>query len=322
MKVNRKMQQKIAELVNAEQWEKAANLVVPVLRENIFKISAPKIIKGEHTETFVSTISDMHIGMINKCPLTGEETYNEKIRQQELVYLRDSVYAIKSLLEQTYSLNEIVIPILGDIVTNDRIFEGQKFEISCGVGEQIWIAVRDLTYYLGEMKKRFNKVKVVGLIGNHGRTTPDRQMEPVTNNFEYHLYRILQTIFEKDKQVEIIVPETATHTIEIRGHKYCLSHGDKIRGTSRVGLERAIKDILVALPEGFDVYVLGHLHRCESMDINENSMVLVNGCWIRRDAYGYDMFRQFSKPRQWAFGVSNKRSVTFSYRVDLQQPLK
>jgi len=322
MRSNKRLSKKVVELVNSEQWERAASKVVPILRKNIFDISTPKIIKQSHEEEAVLLLSDIHTGMINRHPLTGEVTYNDEIRSKEYVYLRDSISSVKGLLDKSFNMRNLHIFCLGDIVTNDRIFEGQKFEISCGIGEQIWVAVRDLTNFIGEMKKLFITVHFEGVIGNHGRTFPDYQTEPVQNNFEYHLYRILQMVFANDKRVKITVPETATHSVDIRGHKYYMSHGNNIRGLSRNALERSVKDILVALPEGFDIYTIGHLHRCENMDLNENSMLLINGCWIKADCFGYEVFKQFSNPRQWFFGVSDKRPITWWYRLGLQAPEK
>lgn len=295
-----------------------------LIKDNLFEVPCEVRYskKTSHSEEAVLLLSDMHVGMINKSPLNGRETYNENVRRKEFQYLRNSVFNIHALLNKSFKLDTLHIFLLGDLITNDRIFEGQKFEISSCVGNQMWIAIADITNFINEMKKRFAKINIVGVVGNHSRSV-DRASteEPVENNFEYHIYKVLELVFKSDPRVNIIVPSTRIFTYEIFGHRYMLSHGDNFRGLTRNYMERAAKDILVALPKDFDVYTMGHFHRCESIDLSERSVLLVNGSFIPQDAYGFKMFKQLSTPRQWLFGVSRKRPLTFWYRVSLLSPI-
>ena len=296
---------------------------------NLFKAKPYKQCwTGPIQEEAVLVLSDIHAGMINSIydPNTHREmeTYNEKIRQKEQIYLRDSVFQISDLFSKSYKIKKLHIFMLGDMVTNDRIFTGQTFEIEQPVGIQIWSMVRDLTHLIEEMKEKFEEIDVIGVVGNHGRTTDKYQEEPVENNFEYHLYKIIQQVFINDPRVKVTVPNTRFFSTEIMGHTYYMSHGDSMRGVTRNSIDKAMREMLTALipdlPQGFDVYLMGHFHKSEKMDLNEKSTLLINGCWIPRDCYGFKMFRQYSKPGQWLFGVGKQRSITWSFNLDFGNP--
>lgn len=297
------------------------------LKRNIFKENPyPGISKAVREEESVLILSDMHTGMENSIydPNTQTKvvTFNEEIRQKEMAYLRDSVFEIHDILSGAYRMRVLNIFILGDMITNDRIFAGQSFEIDRPCGKQVWDTVRDLAYFISTMKMKYDKIKVIGVVGNHGRSNPTMYDEPVENNFEWTMYKILQESFRGDTRVTVEVPNTKFYSTEIYGHTYYMSHGDNLRGFSRSAVDKAAKDLLTTLmldlPAGFDVYSIGHFHASEKMDVNEKSSVLVNGSWIPRDEYGYRMFRRYSKPQQWFFGVSKNRAITWSYALDLK----
>jgi hypothetical protein len=318
-----------------EQKQEIIDTVAPTLineiRKNIF-LTRPYVnkVKGIREEEAVLVLSDMHTGMVNEIydPASQSKiiTYNEEIRQRELTYLRDSIFEIQTILSKSYNLKRLHILMLGDMITNDRIFEGQKFEIDRPYGKQVWDTVRDLTYFVNQMRTKFNQVHVIGVVGNHGRSNSLFSEEPVENNFEWSLYKIMQEVLSKDPQISVEVPDTRFYSTQILGHSYYMHHGDNLRGFSKTAVERGARDLLTTLipdlPSGFDVYLQGHLHSAEKMDLNERSTMIVNGSFIPRDQYGYKMFRRYSKPQQWFFGVSKGRPITWSYALDLKPSLR
>jgi hypothetical protein len=310
-----------------ELLETFSPLITDTLKDNIFtKRPYIQLKHGLYEEEAVLVLSDMHTGMINEIYDPNSQskviTYNEEIRQKELTYLRDSMFEIQTILSKSYNLRKLHILILGDMITNDRIFDGQKFEIDRPYGKQVWDTVRDLTYFVNQMTTRFPKVHVIGIVGNHGRSNEKYSEEPVENNFEWTLYKIMQESLKKNPNVEMEVPDTRFYSTQIFGHRYYMHHGDNLRGFSKTAVERGARDLLTTLipdlPSGFDVYLMGHLHSAEKMDLNERSTMIVNGSFIPRDQYGYKMFRRYSKPQQWFFGVGKSRPITWSYALDLK----
>ena len=299
-------------------------IIIKTLKQNIFKNQTVPIFsdKTKHNEKAVLVLSDIHCGMVNRIfdRHTDEmkTTYNTKIRQEEMKYLSTSIFKIKKLLYHSFNLNHLIIFNLGDNITNDRIFGGQIFHIDKCVGLQVLEMVTDLSNFIKEMKKFFNKVTMVCMVGNHGRSLGEYKFdEPIENNYEYIMYKIIQKTFENDKTVEIIVPNTHFYIYKIYEHKYFLTHGDILRGFTRNAIERSIKDYVIAHESDFDIFVMGHYHRIDKMTLSEHSIALVNGCWISKDKFGFKIARQYSKPQQWFFGVSKKRAITWDFVIDL-----
>lgn len=305
---------------------------VDILTNNLSKILGKKIFNKPklHTkftdtkkqiEKAVLLLSDIHTGCINKiydkdkgCAV---ETYNKKIRYKEYNVLRDSIFRINDLLKSSYNIEHLTIFLLGDILTNDRIFKGQIWSIDSSVGVQITDSLNEFTKFINQLRKIMKKITVVCLVGNHGRSTEGYQNEPIENNYEHILYTILQKTYRNVRDVEIIVPNSKSYIYEIYGHKYLLLHGDIIRGSTRNTIEKAIKDIILSYDKDFDVIALGHFHRADMLSLSERITALINGSFISKDNYGFSVFKQYSKPQQWFFGVSRKRSITWNYRIDL-----
>ncbi len=283
----------------------------------------PKALKSQakREEVSILDISDIHLGMNNEVfdSKTGKKeiTYNMKIFEKELENLQESVFQIHEILRNAYSLKELNIFLLGDIITNDRIFPEQTFEIEKVVGLQIWDGVTYLTKFINNMLKIYEKINVVCVVGNHGRSNPTHYNEPVQNNFEFFIYKTLQKQFANSKRVTIIVPDTRRYIHEICGWKHLIEHGDSLRGSSRNYIEKQIKDLKLNVG-GFDVFHFGHFHRLEELEISDKVIVKQNGCWISKDNYGFSKFKNYSIPKQHFFGCNKTRPETWSYKIDLR----
>ncbi len=303
-------------------------LIIKYLRKNLFKGQPIQMVIDSteklHDEKSVLLMSDIHCGTINKIfdKNSGNEivTYNTAIRLKEMLYLRDSIAKIKTLLSNSFKLNHLTIFNLGDNVTNDRIFAGQIFHIDKCVGLQVIEMVRDLCFFINEMKKLYSKVTFVGVVGNHGRSSFDSNFdEPLENNYEFIMYKMIESVFENDKNVEIIIPNSKFYIHRIYEHKYLLTHGDMVRGFTRNAIEKSIKDYVIANESDFDVFAMGHIHRTDRMTLSEHNTALINGSWVSKDSYGFKVARQYSKPVQLFFGVSRRHAITWLFEINLTE---
>jgi len=304
---------------------KLARLIGQNIYENYrtIQLREPKALKSiaKREEHSILDISDIHGGMINEVfdSKSGKKeiTYNQNIFEKELANLQESVFQIHEILRNAYKLKELTIFSLGDLITNDRIFPEQTFEIEKVVGLQIWDMVGYLTKFINNLLKIYEKITFVGVVGNHGRSNPTHYNEPVENNFEYFLYKTLQKQFANTKRVNIIVPETRRYIHKIYGWRHLIEHGDSMRGSSRNYIEKQIKDLKLNVG-GFDVLHFGHFHKLEEMEISDSVIVKQNGCWIPKDNYGFNKFKNYSIPKQHFFGCNVKRPETWSYKIDLR----
>ena len=277
-----------------------------------------KIKKEEHS---ILDISDVHWGMINKVfdSDVGKAvvTYNIDIAKQELEKLQRGIFKIYDILKPSYKLRELTINIMGDIITNDRIFEEQTFEIEKVVGLQIWDVINYFSQFFVNLLNLYEKINVVCTVGNHGRSNPSHYSEVVENNFEYFIYKVWEKQFIDSKRINIIVPDSRRYIYNIYDWKHLIEHGDSLRGFSANYIQKQIKDLSLNVG-GFHVMHHGHFHKLNETEIADKVIVKHNGCWIWKDSYGFKLFKSYSMPKQWFFGCSPKRVETWSYKIDLR----
>ena len=270
-------------------------------------------------EDQVQLLSDMHTGMINHAPTTGEITYNKEIQEKELENLIRGNYRFYQLYKPAYNIETFYIFGLGDLITNDRIFEGQKDEITCRVGSQIQLTFYYVSDYIKRLLEIYPRVVYINIVGNHGRTTSRYISEEATSNFEYYIGLLLKERFRDNKRVEIILPDDYAYTIAIRNHRYLLSHGNSIRGATLNSIEKASKEIaLLVENEPYDVICIGHFHSCYELPISPTTTLLVNGCFIHKDSFAYTALRKFSTAKQLLFNVSKKSPMHNLQKIDLR----
>ncbi len=86
-----------------------------------------------------------------------------------------------------------------------------------------------LMWALKTMADEFGQVFVPCVVGNHGRNTRKPRMKNmVYSNFDWLLYSFLAKHFENDKRLTFMIPEGADADYMVLGHRYRLSHGDRL----------------------------------------------------------------------------------------------
>ena len=308
-----------------EDVNKLASILGAYLYDNYknVKLIEPKPRKcvGKKEEISILDISDTHAGMINKVfdSDAGKKvvTYNMDIFKKELNELLDSIINIHGLLQNSYKLKKLVIHFLGDLITNDRIFPEQSFEIEKVVGLQIWDVINYFSKFFIQLLNIYEEIEIVGVVGNHGRSLPNSYSEPVENNFEYFIYKMWEKQFADSKRIKVIVPSTRRYVHTIYNWKHLLEHGDLMRGSSDSYIERQIKELSLNMG-GFDVMHYGHFHKLKEREIADKVIVKQNGSWIPKDEYGFSKFKQYSVPKQFFFGCNPKRPETWGYKIDLR----
>jgi hypothetical protein len=273
--------------------------------------------KGKSVEILNLMISDLHTGDINY--FFDNEinqkivTYNDEIRAKFEQHLLKSIVRLLNLWKHGYYFEKLRIYLLGDLIDNDRIFEGQSATVSMPAGKQIWSAVTELVDMINFLSGYFPTVEVIGVIGNHGRSIANgKAEEAVENNFEYHLYKIMQLMFQLNSKSNIImnVPDTRFYGTENYEHKLFLSHGETIRGASTTYVEKKAKDLLLNLPTGYNLYMIGHRHSSDRLQLAPEAEMLINGCWIPKDDYAIKLYGIATQPSQWLFGSSKSRVIS------------
>jgi hypothetical protein len=295
------------------------------LKKESHLIKSPRkqdVFKGKIVESAVLLLSDIHSGQVNKFldPETGQMvlTYNTELMVREFDRLLDSIYGINSLLSHGYQIDKLYIFGLGDYVENDLIFNGQKFFIDRGVGEQVMVLTNLLAQLFREFLKIYQEIEFICVIGNHGRLTPKREAAPTSNSFDYLVGKMLQIIFKDEPRVKIVVPESWYYLQKIYDWRYFLHHGDTVYSWMSIpyyGLKRQGTSRRIEMP--FDIECIGHFHQRMEIPISGHSVTLVNGGWIEKSDLGWRKLGILSRPEQYYFGISPKRPRTWGFSLDL-----
>lgn len=288
------------------------------------KLEEPKVKKCKRKREQISIldISDVHMGMRNSIydEDSGKRviTYDNAIFRRELENLQYSIFQIHSLQENEYKLRKLVIFVLGDIITNDRIFPEQTFEIEECVGLQIWDAIPTWIHFFNNLLKIYEELEIVCVVGNHGRSNPTHYNEPVENNFEYHIYRSWQKHFEDSKRVKVIVPDTGRYIHQVGRWRHLVEHGHELRGYTENAIQKQTKELYLNVG-GFDIMHFGHIHQLAEKRLADKVLVKQNGCWIYKDEYTFKKFKTYTIPEQHFFGCDDKRKETWKYALDLRR---
>ena len=280
------------------------------------------LFKGKIIESAVLLLSDIHSGQVNKFlePETGKSitTYNTEIMIQEFDRLLDAVFTINQLLSYSYQIDKLYIFGLGDYVEGDLIFQGQRFFIDMGVGEQLVTLVGLLTQFFQELLKMYQEIEFICLIGNHGRFSHKKEAAPISNSFDYLVGKMLEVVFKDEPRVKIVVPDGWYYLQKIYDWRYFLHHGDTVYSWMSIpyyGLKRQGTSRRVEIP--FNIECIGHFHQRMEIPISGHSITLVNGGWIDKSDFAWRKFGILSKPEQYYFGVSPKRPRSWGFALDL-----
>ena len=226
-----------------KQLDKAKNnkdelseAIYSAVRDSIADIDIPKVkppkltvTKSKNEEVAVITLADWQMG--KKTP-----TYNSEICQKRIEQYAKKVQEITAIHRKSHTIKKAHIWILGDIVEGVDIFPGQAWVIDSGLYRQIMKnGLETLTNFIREMLATFDEVKVVSVIGNHGRIGRYGTFHP-EDNADRILYETTRLMFSGEKRLTWVNPEEfegdrGWYAVDKIGKYSCLLiHGDQFRG--------------------------------------------------------------------------------------------
>jgi hypothetical protein len=216
--------------------EKAiTELIVQTIKECIVSFPAPEKVKPKKTretkdyEEALLLFSDAQIGEEIKLEDTnGFGEYNINIFKKRMSYLTDS---IREIAEKQYNkIDTLNIFMLGDNVDGLGIYRGQEHHLDVLVVDQVLIGAEEMAKSLIECLDTFDKIKVWGIVGNHGRVGRKGE-NPTTVNWDYVLYKIMEKMLDNYKErIEWIIPKSNWCIADVCGENFLLLHGDTIKG--------------------------------------------------------------------------------------------
>lgn len=314
-----------AELIRAiDQAASAAmaGLVIP-------PVPAPAIDKRKKTpEIAVAVLSDWQLG--KRTP-----TYDSTVCEQRIEEYGRRVLKLTEIQRADHPVKELRIYMLGDIVEGELIFPGQSWRIDASLFQQVLIdGPRILGSFVRRMAGAFEKVRVVGVIGNHGSLGGRARKEyHPESNADAMLYEVTRQVLLPEPRVEWLATrerlERKWYAVDQVGdRKFFLFHGDQVKGGfagfpwygfgKKLMGWRTIADLLKSsgISEPFDYALSGHFHTPVRTYINGITH-WGSGSPESTNTYAAEELASAGEPCQWLLFVHPKHGVTAEYLVHL-----
>jgi hypothetical protein len=255
-------------------------------------------------------------------------TYNSTVCEERIERYAEKVLELTTIQRADHPVPELRVYLLGDLVEGELIFPGQAHLVDASLYRQVMVdGPRILGNFVRRMLGHFERVRVVGVIGNHGalggRAHKDYHPE---SNADAMMYEATRMRFENETRIEwdeCCKPmERGWYAVDYVGKKgFLLFHGDQVKG-GFAGLpwygfaKKLMGWRMGAIPEPFDYALAGHFHTPTRMLVGQVT-VWVSGSTESDNTYAAEMLAAQGKPSQWLLFAEPERGVSAEYQVFL-----
>jgi hypothetical protein len=295
--------------------EQVKELIKELNKRKPIKISIPKR-KNKRHYTAEMMLSDLH--PYNRTAETDETGLRSRIKKYTEAVIKDL-----KRKAQFYTLDEIVLALLGDMLTNSDFhgMESMAGSIEQSPEQARWIIEVIFTEVIEPLAGIGVPIIVKAVVGNHDRTREQKTyVNPGKNSWTWVIYHTLKMLTEVAgyKHVTWDIPEKSFTTYEIYGTLVAYEHADSVRSITKKGFSDRINDITAQLGRVVHCYRGGHWHEHTEFDAGR---IIINGSVCGQD--GYSEERGFnSNPGQVVnyYIPTDRRPTSFyhSFLVQLQ----
>jgi hypothetical protein len=162
--------------------------------------------------------------------------------------------------------------------------------------------------------------------GNHPRRSAKKDHRGSNDNFDFLIAKFVEVRLQKlidDKRFTIVIPDSWSAMVKIRGWNMLINHGDDIRsfgGVPFYGIERKVRrltSIGAAVGEIPNYFFYGHNHQATTLT-NNLGEVFINGAFNASDEFSYDSLAAYSAPTQILLGVHENHGVSWRLPIRLR----
>lgn len=288
-----------------QKRESGAEIFTSILRDvyrwpSKLKVIRPKKSNKRQKETAVLHLTDIHYGKLTS-------TYNTAVCSDRLVQIYGAVDEITNLRRNSAAIDELVILFGGDFLEGQLIFPGQNFSTDADIVKQaLKEGPEQIANLVIHFAAQFNKVRVVAVPGNHGRTSKDGSGRFNADSIMYEVTRTLVDQVAKNVTWDLPLDripgsEWYAHTV-VDGHGVILIHGDfKAGPTNAMGypwyaIGRRTSGWVSVFPP-FDYLYVGHNHSFAAFDVSGKT-VYATGSLESDNDYAAKNFATTGEPHQ------------------------
>ena len=257
-------------------------------------------------------ISDWHIGKY--CVVDGKVVYSVDKAEKKIAKMKRNIdVLIKHYIKSgIHKVDDLQIFCVGDIVDSEIVYETQVHNIERPVIDQIAIASKALSTLIERESKRFKKVFIHTVAGNHGRGGSG--MHPASN-WDNVVYLMTKMATKNIPNVKWNISYNSYNNAVVKGHRIHMRHGNEILPQTQTAFARAKLGGWHRIHK-FDACIFGHYHEAQVCSWN-GKKIFFNGSLVEGDDYGESLAKG-GKPEQLLFGISKKRLPSFLFFQDLR----
>ena len=269
-------------------------LIIDAIRENTTPI--PRVTQIGHKvpstdsrrratqpQTMVAPLTDTHVGdRVTFDQTTGINEYNVDIFNKRLYGWTEQIILLANYRRNIADVEELVIPMLGDMVSGDIHEELARTNIG-NCMEQMINGAFLISQSLMALSQHFTKVRVAGVVGNHGRMTRKIPSKDKYMDWDYMLYQWIAAFCAEQPNISFHIPKNFSTIINVANRNILIMHGDSISGggtsasfTRMVGQMRGRQQQNQSWEDmqRFDDIMIGHFHRIDEYDIGTGAMYI------------------------------------------------
>jgi hypothetical protein len=305
-------------------------------------------------ETSVLHLGDMHVDeLVDVRDTGGLAEYNVDIATVRTQSLAEKMIDIKQNLLLGYSLQDLVLFSLGDIVSTN--IHGIMDNTGDCVVDSLFHAAYLYAQLLFDFARIYRSVKVICVPGNHGRVTEEIRYKQPYNNWDYVLAQFVSVMCMNQPNISFKIPRSLWVVESVEDWDWLVVHGSIAKswqGIPFYGILRSLKNIRDLLDSvhtvrrrqelldeeedlmeqmgevrddmwkvhgiRFDYCAMGHFHTSGTLDVGTGE-VFMNGSMIGASDYSIQKMQAGNAPRHWFHGMNRKHGATWRYNLDLDR---
>ena len=271
--------------------------------------------KGDTPQAIVAPLTDTHIGeFIDTDQMIGLNTYDFNIFNNRLYGWANQVITLSGLRKNSVDIPELVVPMLGDMISGDIHEELSNTNLANCMMQMIRGA-NLIAQALMFMAPHFSKVRVPCVVGNHGRMTRKPPMKDKFMDWDYLMYQWIAALCKNQPNIEFHIPRSYLTVFAVCNRNILAMHGDAVSGAGSMASIMKVmtnlrsvlqyKTILepeagvpeAQIAEHFDSVMIGHFHRVDELDIGTGTAHIC-GCMKGADEFAMNRLQAVTKPQQ------------------------
>lgn len=271
-------------------------------------------------------ISDIHMGeVVAPDEIHGVNAFDPDICRKRLRTYFNAACVIGPRWASDTECVGAFLALAGDLISGD-IHEELRMTNALTSHEQVQAVVEECVAGINQLLETYGAVHVVGVPGNHGRTTHKPSAKLYSRlSYDMHCVAVIERHFRDNPRVTFQASAAKDQMTPIFGRTVLTTHGDKmgskggqgfagpllpiVRGAKKVQAQQA------SIGRHADLIQHGHFHTSSNP-----GGILSNGSVVGMSEYGDDLRAPMEPPQQWLYLLHSRWWLRERATIQLEEP--